>query len=102
MKYTFNFTINKKSEDFIKKINYVIGAIKNDIETSSSSWKIRHELLRIESFEDLIKRTVRKQIETSGQWSDGSFKGNTPSIVHGNLPVVAENKDFIPYKKNDK
>jgi hypothetical protein len=29
-----------------------------------------------------------------------SFKGGIPNIVHGNLPVVAENEFSVPYKKN--
>ena len=40
MRYTFE--IDKNTEDFVKKIEYVIGAIKNDIATATSSWKIRH------------------------------------------------------------
>ena len=63
MKYMFE--IDKNTQDFVKKIEYVIGAIKNDISTSTSSWKIRHEELRIESFERLIVRTISKQVLNS-------------------------------------
>ncbi len=63
MKYTFE--IDKTTGDFIKKIQYVIGAIESEIRTSTSSWKIRHEQLRIASFEQLIERTVNKQVVRS-------------------------------------
>lgn len=63
MKYMFE--IDKNTQDFVKKIEYVIGAIKNDIATATSSWKIRHEELRIQTFESLIERTIQKQINSS-------------------------------------
>ena len=58
--------IDKQSGDFIRKIEFVIGAIQNDIARSSSSWKVRHELLRIESFQKLIERTVFKSLANQG------------------------------------
>ena len=63
MRYTFE--IDKNTEDFVKKIEYVIGAIPNDIATATSSWKIRHEELRIQTFESLIQRTIEKQVMSS-------------------------------------
>jgi len=60
MKYTFE--IDKTTTDFIKKIQYVIGAIESEIRTSTSSWKIRHEQLRIDSFKDLITRMKVKDM----------------------------------------
>ena len=63
MKYTF--VIDKNTIDFIKKIQYVIGAIESEIRTSTSSWKIRHEELRIESFKKLIQRTYAKSLMSS-------------------------------------
>ena len=68
MKYTF--VIDKNTIDFIKKIQYVIGAIESEIRTSTSSWKIRHEQLRIASFEQLIKRMTTKQM----------FKSMSPTL----------------------
>ena len=68
MKYTFE--IDKNTIDFIKKIQYVIGAIESEIRTSTSSWKIRHEQLRIDSFEQLIERMTTKQM----------FKSMTPTL----------------------
>jgi len=68
MKYTFE--IDKTTTDFIKKIQYVIGAIESEIRTSTSSWKIRHEQLRIDSFEQLIERMTTKQM----------FKSMTPTL----------------------
>ena len=35
--------IDKQTRDFVKKISYVIGAIKNDIATNDSSWEVRLE-----------------------------------------------------------
>jgi hypothetical protein len=61
MKYTFE--IDKNTIDFIKKIQYVIGAIESEIRTSNSSWKIRHEQLRIASFEELITRVKVKDMQ---------------------------------------
>tara|TARA_B100000795_G_C22780228_1_gene431918 strand:- start:1079 stop:1306 length:228 start_codon:yes stop_codon:yes gene_type:complete len=63
MKYTME--ISKTTEDFVKKIEYVIGAIKKDISNTNSSWKIRHEELRIESFKKLIQRTYAKSLMSS-------------------------------------
>lgn len=57
--------ISKTTEDFVKKIEYVIGAIKKDISNTNSSWKIRHEELRIESFKKLIQRTYAKSLMSS-------------------------------------
>ena len=57
MKYTFE--IDKNTIDFIKKIQYVIGAIESEIRTSNSSWKIRHE----QSFEELITRVKVKDMQ---------------------------------------
>ena len=68
MKYTFE--IDKNTIDFIKKIQYVIGAIESEIRTSTSSWKIRHEQLRIASFEQLIERMTTKQM----------FKSMSPTL----------------------
>jgi hypothetical protein len=68
MKYTF--VIDKNTIDFIKKIQYVIGAIESEIRTSTSSWKIRHEQLRIASFEQLIERMTTKQM----------FKSMSPTL----------------------
>ena len=64
-KARYTFEIDKNTQDFVKKIEYVIGAIKNDIATATSSWKIRHEELRIQTFESLIQRTIEKQVMSS-------------------------------------
>ena len=66
----FTFEIDKNTIDFIKKIRYVIGAIESEISTSTSSWKIRHEQLRIASFEQLIERMTTKQM----------FKSMSPTL----------------------
>ena len=62
-----NTEIDKKSYDFIKKINYVIGAIQAEISNLPvSPWKVRHEQLRINAFEKLKERTAIKSFVKQG------------------------------------
>jgi len=61
---------SKKTSAFVKKIEYVIGAIKSEIATSTSSWNIRHEQLRIASFESLIDRMKLKLVKSEIKYSN--------------------------------
>jgi hypothetical protein len=56
--------IDKQTRDFVKKISYVIGAIKNDIATNDSSWEVRLGVIRIQMFQDLIDRMIAKSVKS--------------------------------------
>ena len=71
--------------------NIKVSNLLNKVKETSGHFFIFHKL-PLQKDETIVLR--------NSCYTSFSFKGNTPSIVHGNLPVVAENKDFIPYKKN--
>ena len=56
--------IDKQTKDFVKKIEYVIGAIQNDIATNDSSWQVRLGVIRIEMFQGLIDRMIAKSVKS--------------------------------------
>ena len=71
--------------------NIKISNLLNKAKETSGHFFIFHKLLP-QKDETIILR--------NSCYTSFSFKGNTPSIVHGNLPVVAENKNSVTYKNN--
>ena len=71
--------------------NIKISDLLNKVKETSGHFFIFHKLHPQKDETILLRNSC---------YTSFSFKGNTPSIVHGNLPVVAENKDSIPYKGN--
>ena len=69
--------------DFEKQIN--------DIKINSGHFFIFHKVEPIKDEPVLLRNSC---------YTSYSYKGRIPSVVHGNLPVVAENEFSIPYKKN--
>ncbi len=51
-------------------------------------------------FHELSPRIEQRILLRNSCYTSYSFKNNVQSIVHGNLPVIAENQNFIPYNKN--
>ena len=80
---------NFKNGDLTDKIR--IDDVINDNKKKSGHFFIFHELSA--KFQDRI--LLRNSCYTSY-----NFKNNVQSVVHGNLPVLAENQRLIPYKKN--
>tara|TARA_B100000780_G_C21087299_1_gene438079 strand:+ start:785 stop:1039 length:255 start_codon:yes stop_codon:yes gene_type:complete len=54
--------IDKSTRDFVKKIEYVIGAIKHEMATTGSSWDVRVGEVRIQKFHELLSRKVKEAI----------------------------------------
>ena len=80
---------NFKNGDLTDKIR--IDDVINDNKKKSGHFFIFHELSA--KFQERI--LLRNSCYTSY-----NFKNNVQSVVHGNLPVLAENQRLIPYKKN--
>ena len=78
-----------KIDDLTSKIK--INDILNNNQNKSGHFYIFHELGS--KFEETI--LVRNSCYTSY-----SYNKNVQSVVHGNLPVLAKNQNFGPYKKN--
>ena len=71
--------------------NIKVTNLLNKVKETSGHFFIFHKL-PLQKDETIVLR--------NSCYTSFSFKGNTPSIVHGNLPVVAEDKRSVPYKKN--
>jgi len=63
----------------------------NIIKNTSGHFFIFHKLLPTKNEPIVLRNSC---------YTSFSFKNSTPSIVHGNLPVVAEDKETVLYKKN--
>ena len=82
------------SNDF--KINDLTGKIKiNDI-INDSKMKSGHFFL----FHELSSKFEEKILVRNSCYTSYSFNKNVQSLVHGNLPVLAKNQDFVTYTKN--
>ena len=78
------------------KINDLTGKIKiNDI-ISDSKIQSGHFFL----FHELSPKIEQRILLRNSCYTSYSFKNNVQSVVHGNLPVLAESQNFIPYNKN--
>ena len=62
LKVRETFDLDKKTTEFIKKIEYVIGAIEHESKTSESSWDIRVGEVRIQKFRKMLANKLQQSI----------------------------------------
>ena len=92
--------LSDHSNKIISKVYLNSNQLTDNIKIGNQLNKIKETSGHFFIFHKLLPKKNKPIVLRNSCYTSFSFKDNTPSIVHGNLPVVAEDENSISYKKN--